>query len=54
MGNICKKRIKMGFNVPILLSIVTKFHNSIIYFDSPTLNIAFGKKMKIGNFFSAT
>ena len=41
----------MGFNVPILLSIVTKFHNSIIDFDRPTLNIAFGGKMKIVNFF---
>ena len=42
----------MGFNVPILLSIVTKFHNSIIDFNRPTLNIAFGGKMKIVNFFS--
>ena len=41
----------MGFDVPILLSIVTKFHNSIIDFDRPTLNIAFGGKMKIVNFF---
>ena len=41
----------MGFNVPILLGIVTKFHNSIIDFDRPTLNIAFGGKIKIVNFF---
>ena len=42
----------MGFNVPILLSIVTKFHNSIIDFDRPTSIIAFGGKMKIVTFFN--
>ena len=41
----------MGSYVPILLSIVNKFQNSIIDFDRPTSNIAFGGKMKIVNFF---
>ena len=41
----------MGSKVPILLSIVNKFHNFIIDFDRPTSNIAFGGKMKIVNFF---
>ena len=48
---VCKKKIEMSSNVPIFLSIVNKFHNSIIDFDRPTLNIAFGGKMKIVNFF---
>ena len=41
----------MGWNVPILLSIVTKFQNFIIDFDRPTFSIAFGGKIKIVNFF---
>ena len=41
----------MGSNVPIFLSIVNKFHNSIIDFDRPTSIIAFGGKIKIVNFF---
>ena len=41
----------MRSNVPIFLSIVIKFYNSVIDFDRPTSNIAFGGKMKIVNFF---
>ena len=46
-----KRKIKMGSNVPIFLSIMNKFHNSIIDFDRPTSIIAFGGKIKIVNFF---
>ena len=46
-----QENTEMGSNVPIFLSIVNKFHNSIIGFDRPTLNIAFGGKIKIVNFF---
>ena len=42
----------MSSNVPIFLSIMNKFHNSIIDFDRPTLDIAFGGKIKIVNFLS--
>ena len=41
----------MGSNVPIFLSIVTKFHHFITNFDRPTSIIAFGGKIKIVNFF---
>ena len=41
----------MGYYVPIFLSVVNKFHNSIIDFDRPTSIIAFGGKIKIVNFF---
>ena len=42
----------MGSNVPIFLSIVNKFHYSIINFDRPTSIIAFGGKIKIVAFLS--
>ena len=42
----------MGSNVPIFLIIMNQFHTSIIDFDRPTSNIAFGGKIKIVNFLS--
>ena len=42
----------MGSNVPIFLSIVTKFHYFIINSDRPTSIIAFGGKIKIAIFLS--
>ena len=48
---VCKTKNEVSSNVPIFLSIVNKFYNSIIDFERPTLNIAFGGKIKIVNFF---
>ena len=42
----------MGSDVPIFLSIMNQFHTSVIEVDRPTSNIAFGRKIKIVNFFS--
>ena len=42
----------MGFNVPIFLSIVNKFHHFIANYDKRTSIIAFGRKIKIVTFLS--